>query len=399
MAAFGAWAQPVAASINAAATVGAAEIGASAQDRTNKSNQLIAEQNNQAQIDLWREQQAHDLDMWERENMYNDPSAQQKRLMDAGLSPLMVGEGAAGNATSFAGGQTPPQLNTPVMQNPYGSDFVNGISRAFDVQSYAQAYKAFAEGKKTSSEAGIAGFELDAYKEHALKGENPFLYKAGIMLQEYNKLKKENKWIDPVTEATLKRIGSETDLNREFRKVRVQECMRIQAETKGITLQNHFNAKVFPEQIREIAARITQIETLTKDQHNLAGAQINAANASTKVSEAQSENIVAQTKGINFDNVQKELKAELSKIGINVDSNSLPFFVGIAARMAQGQITDNDVVEYFEQLQYANRIGWKKLADSNADLTKFQMFNVQDKSILNQFPMMLRLIKDRMGRN
>lgn len=386
-----------AAPINAAATISAAGIAANAQRDTNNANIAIANAQNQNQIRLWHEQQAHDLDMWERENLYNDPSEQQKRLLGAGLSPLLVGEGAAGNATSFAGGQTPPQLSVPQLQNPYGGDFVNGISRAFDVQSYAEAYKAFEEGKKTSHEAGLAGLELEAYKEHALKGENPFLYKAGIFLQEYNRLKKQNKWIDPVTEANLKKIGSEIDLNYEFRQVRRQECKRLKAETKGIQLQNEFNAKAFPEQLREISARIIQIETQTKDQHNLAGAQINAANASTKVMEAQAENIEAQTEGINYENVQKELKAELSKIGINVDSNTLPFFVGIAARMAQGTISDNDVVEYFELLQYADRIGWKKLADSNADLTKFQMFNVQDKSIWNQSPLLWRQFKDLIG--
>jgi hypothetical protein len=54
------------------------------------------------------------LDMWERQNRYNDPSAQMARLKAAGLNPNMVYGQGSGGASGHAGDApqfTPPQRN------------------------------------------------------------------------------------------------------------------------------------------------------------------------------------------------------------------------------------------------------------------------------------------------
>lgn len=54
---------------------------------------------------------AHDIDMWDRTNAYNDPSQQMKRLQQAGLNPNLVYGGSsgqtAGTANSLPGAKSP----------------------------------------------------------------------------------------------------------------------------------------------------------------------------------------------------------------------------------------------------------------------------------------------------
>lgn len=55
-----------------------------------------------------------DLEQWNRQNEYNSPSEQQKRLLAAGLNPaLMYGQGNTGNAG------TSPKYNKPTGSFPY----------------------------------------------------------------------------------------------------------------------------------------------------------------------------------------------------------------------------------------------------------------------------------------
>lgn len=64
----------------------------------------------------------HDVDMWNKQNEYNSPQAQQERIREAGLNPaLMYGQGSTGNATQLPQYQAPRQQYefTPEM-NPLG---------------------------------------------------------------------------------------------------------------------------------------------------------------------------------------------------------------------------------------------------------------------------------------
>jgi hypothetical protein len=54
---------------------------------------------NETNIQLAREAQKHDLNMWNLANEYNSPANQMSRFKDAGLNPnLMYGQGSPGNA-------------------------------------------------------------------------------------------------------------------------------------------------------------------------------------------------------------------------------------------------------------------------------------------------------------
>lgn len=66
-------------------------------DRTNRANRELAEYAYQ-----------RDLEMWNRQNEYNTPSAQMQRFKEAGLNPnLIYGQGTPGNA------QQMPKYNAP----------------------------------------------------------------------------------------------------------------------------------------------------------------------------------------------------------------------------------------------------------------------------------------------
>lgn len=110
---------PVISLILSALGIGASAYGVHA---TNKANKQIA-----------REAQKHEIDMWNMQNLYNDPKAQMQRLKSAGLNPNMVY--GSGNVSGLQSGE-PPKAHRAEMHNPL-EPF--GTSSALDMlNQYAQ---------------------------------------------------------------------------------------------------------------------------------------------------------------------------------------------------------------------------------------------------------------------
>lgn len=95
------------------------------------------------QKDLMALQQQYAVDNWTRENNYNRPEEQMKRLKDAGLNPdLIYGNGAAGlqaGPTAAPTAPSAPMAQTVSMSNP----IAEGAQAALAIN---QAKKAKAEG-------------------------------------------------------------------------------------------------------------------------------------------------------------------------------------------------------------------------------------------------------------
>lgn len=110
---------------------------------SNASKKAVAEQN-AGNMALAEYAYQKDLEMWNRQNVYNDPSAQMQRLKDAGLNPnLMYGQGTTGNATSS------PDYNAPTLGSYTGfGDF--GASQAG--QQLQQGLNGFIQARKTEAE-------------------------------------------------------------------------------------------------------------------------------------------------------------------------------------------------------------------------------------------------------
>ncbi|AXH76480.1 MAG: DNA pilot protein [Microviridae sp.] len=86
-------------------------------NKTNKANKQLAEY-----------QYSKDLEMWNRQNAYNDPSAQMARYQGAGLNPNLIygtGTASAGNATSM------PHYQAPSMQYHYEAPNIMPTMGAF----------------------------------------------------------------------------------------------------------------------------------------------------------------------------------------------------------------------------------------------------------------------------
>lgn len=78
---------------------GASLIGSGISARQSRKN---TKDTIQAQKEMAQYQWKNDLDMWNRQNVYNSPQAQMSRFKDAGLNPnLIYGQGNAGNASTL----------------------------------------------------------------------------------------------------------------------------------------------------------------------------------------------------------------------------------------------------------------------------------------------------------
>lgn len=89
-------------------------MGMAAQKRTNQANMEMA-----------KYAYSKDLEMWNRQNVYNSPEAQMQRLKSAGLNPnLVYGQGAVANAAGQMPRYNAPTLDynyTPPVQDTFGS--------------------------------------------------------------------------------------------------------------------------------------------------------------------------------------------------------------------------------------------------------------------------------------
>lgn len=126
---------------------------------SNETNLKIAQQNaelqretNAQQYQMFKEQQAFDVDMWNKQNAYNDPSQQVQRLLAAGINPAAVfGNGSVAQASQLTS-PAAPQLHSPQIdyrQNPYQPN----IDTNSAVNAYMQSELNNSLRKKYNAEA------------------------------------------------------------------------------------------------------------------------------------------------------------------------------------------------------------------------------------------------------
>jgi len=94
-----------------------------AQERENKANRQMAEY-----------QYSKDLEMWNRQNEYNNPQSQMERFKAAGLNPnLIYGQGNAGNASTL------PKYSAPTIKKRTGLPDIQGVIPAYQDYQLKQA--------------------------------------------------------------------------------------------------------------------------------------------------------------------------------------------------------------------------------------------------------------------
>lgn len=142
-------------------------IGANKNTRsTNATNLQIARDTNQMSLDAMREQNQFNrsmaLEMFNRENEYNDPSNQARLWLNAGFSP-QVALGNNAMAQSEGNISTPqasglPNFVTPTMQTPPSVM----LSAVDSISKLAGASAQLAQAKKTNKEVSWIDKEMDA---------------------------------------------------------------------------------------------------------------------------------------------------------------------------------------------------------------------------------------------
>lgn len=88
--------------------------------RQNKKSRQFAEH-------MYNRQHADNLAFWHMQNQYNDPSAQMKRLQQAGLNPSLLYGGSSAGAAGNAGSISTPDVQAAQFRNP---EYGNAISSA-----------------------------------------------------------------------------------------------------------------------------------------------------------------------------------------------------------------------------------------------------------------------------
>lgn len=121
-------------------------IGKKSQDNTNKTNLQIARETNQANRENQEYQNQWNLNMWNTQNEYNNPSQQRSRLENAGLNPIFFGLDGTGNAGAL---QSAPftAVNGAPMENS-GQFLQQGILNATNTMLDAQYKKAMIDNLK-----------------------------------------------------------------------------------------------------------------------------------------------------------------------------------------------------------------------------------------------------------
>ena len=258
---------------------------------TNKYNYAINKENIEFAREMYDKQVAYEWDMFNAENAYNSPSAQRKRLEDAGLNPyLMMSGGSAGTSS----GGSHPSANQP-SQIPM---------QGYQYQPYdpSAAFSYGLAGVSTSSEVALRKSQSNKLDAEAASAWSDAQYK------------------DAMNKLALAQL--------------VADISGTNAKTKGQMLENIFANDTLQARKHRVDIdneyQREQINNLRLNQM-LVQAQLPTVSA---IAQAQLENLTQdvvmkklQAKGISQDNIKKQLEnrnyqsitdAELARIYADV---------------------------------------------------------------------------------
>ena len=297
---------------------------------TNKANKELAEQQNQ-----WN------LEQWHRENDYNHPAEQAKRLQEAGLSKAAAAQSVSGGeARSLQSANLANQVAPPAPQIPDFSGLnamsIIGIARQFEA---LRKESADADITETNAEwqDEIIFTELDAKRVAARATADANTRENELhpyrLQQDYYKAKSDKEYVGYLK--SQKRLA---DLN----------CDKVHQEISVFMKKSQ-------AEIDEIAARI---ENLGKQ---------------GKVLDAQEENIKAntaktnqETTNLKKDEKLKELEIDAKELQNIMSQTGLPQdFLGVkASQIMTGKITLQDFASDLRTFKRSSYSLYNSLANS-----------------------------------
>lgn len=106
---------------------------------TMESEKNMAAKNRKAAKDMAEYQYSKELEMWNKNNDYNDPASQMLRLKNAGLNPVFGGSGAGSAAAGNAAPSSMPRYNAPTLSYNYTPMNIPGVISAYQDFQVKQA--------------------------------------------------------------------------------------------------------------------------------------------------------------------------------------------------------------------------------------------------------------------
>lgn len=252
------------------------------------SNMLQNSQN----VELAKGQREYDRKMWYEQAAYNSPVNQVQRLRDAGLNPALAmtnGMMDSGTQSQPSGGQQAPVVDfSPIAQ---------GLRDSVDLyqQKRYQDAQISKLNEETTNQAIKNRYENQRQIEELVNLKNSgnltVSQKRHVDIQ-IRALQLENEWID-------KKNSSQIALNEAQAKKAHQEASYFELLSEGQRLANEFAPKQQAALLKEIAARIKDLQ-----------ASANAHNSQAAYDTAQKMLTEAQEKGVKIDNDTKDRIAD-----------------------------------------------------------------------------------------
>ena len=181
---------------------------------------------------------AHDINMWDKTNFYNDPKAQMERLRSAGLNPNMVYGGSSGQTAGQANAL--PGAKAPDIKN---------IETRQPLMDYVQVKNTEAQTENVRSMQSLN--DANAYKTYDdilsnKKNRNKTDEEIANLIQLRNGIGHDNRYKSNRADMSDqgRYDGNESILKQEWNKFRknnpnmgIQEIIKKVAESLGLTPQ------------------------------------------------------------------------------------------------------------------------------------------------------------------
>lgn len=312
------------------------------------------EKNRQYNLQLAKQQNQWNIEQWNRENAYNDPSAQMSRLRNAGLNPdLMYENGASGLMSASSPEMTAGAPSSPVDMSALGNKATIGEM----YQSIQQAMLNDEVINKTKQEGRKTGFEADSASVEAL-------YKAAREQQELSigdttirlnkNLASESKVRMDKLRVDIDNVAEQTNLLVQERHKILASIENIDADTANKRLETFLRSQEFELLVKETTAKINNLNASTRLTYTQAKdviatqiARISNLNASAYLSkqsgilnhEMQTTEILKQA-GLSISNETASFNLEQAKTFDSAERiSSMAFLWSSAINQAAGSFT------------------------------------------------------------
>lgn len=312
-----------------------------------RAQELENQRNREYNLMLAQQQNAWNVEQWERENEYNDPAAQMKRFKNAGLNPdLMAGSGAqnlsAPSPTMTAGAPSTPQDMSALGRRPNLGEAVQIALR--DSMIGAQIDNIKANTEKTRNESSILASDAkfrDAYNQGVLNLQNMQIRLDNSQLklndEELIKFRSEVAKLDAETNNVLAEYGkiraSIRNLDADTASKRLHDALdsaKVEAEIKKLAASAGLDYANTKRVVTLLSAELAGLQAGTADSWanvSLKGAeqiQIEATTDSIRydMSQAKSWSDVERGTGV-YGKIMQGLTPIANLIGIAIGSGAL----------------------------------------------------------------------------